>query len=770
MPVRLFRQAFFVFPFFRNSNSDLYFASMINFFGIRHHGPGSARTLQKALERLRPDCIVIESPQDAESVIPICQDEDLVPPVSILIYNPDNLKQAAYLPFTIFSPEWITIQYGLKNNVPIHFMDLPMYFQFGWDDNPLAGNLFQSDAEKDKVNSAISADPMGYMARLAGYQDTERWWEVTFENPDNPEDVFETLDEMVTAMRDISKKDGPETLLREAFMRKTIRKVQKEGFQNIAVICGAWHVPALKKVGSIPATKDNSLLKGLKKEKTAATWITWSYERLTFDSGYGAGVKSPAWYEMIFQDHTEALTNWMARAARLLRAEDLEASTASVVESVRLAATLASLRGLAIPGIVEMKEAAQTVFAQGNAGTLEWIEKELVIGNKFGKIPDSIPVLPLQKDLDKTIKSARLTKERNATEPVEKSLDLRKDTNLMASHLLHRLNILSIPWGKLMDGPERATGSFGEHWLLDWQPDFALSIIEAGMLGNTVPEAAMQKLANGAQEKDITLPVLTDILVKALVADLTGIIPPLLEKVRSVVALTEDALHLLEALPHLAQTFRYGNVRKTDQDAVRGMAAEMVPRMTIGLPAVCTGIDEDVAAEILKRLLQANHAIGLLQENSLENYWWNAMEQISKNPHTHPLLMGLTTRLLFDKGIQGLEPTSRQMYLHLSSVQEARDGAYWLAGFLHGSGLLLIHQPELWTIVDEWVSQLEPDRFEDLLPILRRTFSTFSAAERSKMLELVRKGKAATSVKSTSNSNDTAIEAVLPLIRKLLPG
>ena len=37
--------------------------------GIRHHGPGSARSLRHALEELRPDCILIEGPPDAENVL-----------------------------------------------------------------------------------------------------------------------------------------------------------------------------------------------------------------------------------------------------------------------------------------------------------------------------------------------------------------------------------------------------------------------------------------------------------------------------------------------------------------------------------------------------------------------------------------------------------------------------------------------------------------------------------------------------------------------------
>jgi len=70
-------------------------------------------------------------------------------------------------------------------------------------------------------------------------------------------------------------------------MRRAIRQAVKEGRERIAVICGAWHVPALAAMPS--AKSDADLLKGLAKEKVTATWVPWSHGRLTFASGYGAG-------------------------------------------------------------------------------------------------------------------------------------------------------------------------------------------------------------------------------------------------------------------------------------------------------------------------------------------------------------------------------------------------------------------------------------------------------------------------------------------------
>ena len=37
-------------------------------FGVRHHGPGSARSLRRALDALQPDVVLVEGPPDADAV------------------------------------------------------------------------------------------------------------------------------------------------------------------------------------------------------------------------------------------------------------------------------------------------------------------------------------------------------------------------------------------------------------------------------------------------------------------------------------------------------------------------------------------------------------------------------------------------------------------------------------------------------------------------------------------------------------------------------
>lgn len=751
-------------------------------FGIRHHGPGSAKSLKKALQQMEPDCLLIESPNDAEAVIDYVANEGLKPPVAILIYNPKDLSRASYLPFAEFSPEWQAMKYGLKKEIPIRFMDLPMSFNFALDlqEQENIQLSFESPEEISKEDRAFRKDPMAHIAKLAGYADSERWWEVTFEQQENEEEIFQSILELMAALRAEAPKESKRTLQREAFMRKTIRKAVKDGFQRIAIVCGAWHGPVLDKWAHHKQSTDNAILKGIKKLSTKSTWIPWSYDRLTFQSGYGAGVISPAWYELLFSNRKEVVIRWMAKVARLFRKKDLDASSAHVIEAVRLSETLATLRNLSISGISELREAAVSIFCEGDETQLKIIEDKLIVGEKVGKVPTEIPVIPLQQDLQKLIKSCRLTKYWGLSEEhwlkatandSTGGLDLREPNDRLKSLLLHRLNIIKIPWGKRHIEKNRfgvVKGNFKEKWKLKWKPDFAIRIIEAGSWGNTVYEASVQLVQKKSNDVE-QLPELTEILEMALNADLTDAIDGLIQKLENLSALTKDVFYLMDALPSLVNIVRYGNTRQTDMQAVEQVVHQILPRIFIGLPGACTALDEDAANEIFKKLLATNLSIGILNQEDYNNSWYDCLNRISKMSTINGILAGACVRILFDKGLFDTQSTGDQMNYALSKGNKTIEAALWLEGFLHGSGLLLIHNHSLWNILDEWVSQLKMEDFKDILPLLRRTFSNFPGTEREKMMKLAKQGKMEKQKVETKDDLDwERAEQVIPTVQVLL--
>ena len=225
-------------------------------------------------------------------------------------------------------------------------------------------------------------------------------------------------------------------------MRQSIRAAEREGFERIAVVCGAWHAPVLQ---TMPAAKaDTALLKGLAKVKVSATWVPWTMGRLTYWSGYGAGIESPGYYQHLWSVPDDVTVRWMIRVAQLLRGQDLDASSASVIEAVRLGHSLAALRERPVPGLAEFNDAVRAVFCFGDDTPMQLIGEKLIVGELLGGVPDATPSLPLQQDLQREQKRLRLPPE--ATQEV-RDFDLRKPNDLDRSRLLHRLRLLEIPWG-----------------------------------------------------------------------------------------------------------------------------------------------------------------------------------------------------------------------------------------------------------------------------------------------------------------------------------
>ena len=93
--------------------------------GIRHHGPGSARSVLAELDRLQPAMVLIEGPADAAPVLPLAADPGMVPPVALLAYAPDAPRVSAFWPYAVFSPEWQALQWAAGHQVPVRFCDLP---------------------------------------------------------------------------------------------------------------------------------------------------------------------------------------------------------------------------------------------------------------------------------------------------------------------------------------------------------------------------------------------------------------------------------------------------------------------------------------------------------------------------------------------------------------------------------------------------------------------------------------------------------------------
>ena len=93
--------------------------------GVRHHGPGSARSVVAELDRVQPSVVLIEGPADADPLLGLTAAPGMAPPVALLGYAPDEPRVSAFWPYAVFSPEWQALQWAARNEVPVRFCDLP---------------------------------------------------------------------------------------------------------------------------------------------------------------------------------------------------------------------------------------------------------------------------------------------------------------------------------------------------------------------------------------------------------------------------------------------------------------------------------------------------------------------------------------------------------------------------------------------------------------------------------------------------------------------
>jgi hypothetical protein len=373
-------------------------------------------------------------------------------------------------------------------------------------------------------------------------------------------------------------------------------------------------------------------------------------------------------------------------------------------------------------------------------------------------------MVPLARDLARTRKRLRLPA---AAASTTLELDLRTESHRQRSQLLHRLGILGVDWGQPADSG-RTRGSFKEVWELQWHPHFEVALVEASAAGTTIESAAAATIiaaaAAAADPGDIAA-----LVEEALQAELPAALAAVTATLAERAAQQRDTVRLMAAVEPLARTRRYGNVRRIDTEAVAPVLSGLLIRVAVGLPAAVAAIDDDSAAGLRDLVDSVDRAVGLLDDPGLRQPWLAALRAVADQRNVHGLLAGRAVRVLLDSGVVDAADAGRRLSRSLSRSAEAPRGAAWIEGFLTGDASLLLHDPTLLRVVDDWISGVRSPVFDELLPVLRRTFAAFPAPDRRALgshLRQLEGGGGPGEADETLDWNRAA--RVLPRLRELL--
>jgi hypothetical protein len=305
-------------------------------------------------------------------------------------------------------------------------------------------------------------------------------------------------------------------------------------------------------------------------------------------------------------------------------------------------------------------------------------------------------------------------------------------------------------------------------WTVQWQPEFALRLIEASQWGQTVVQAATARVVDRCARAE-TLAELSSLVDRVLLADLVAAVGSVTRALEDRAALTGDAQQLLEALPPLANVFRYGNVRQTDAAMVAHVLDGLIVRASIGLPLATAARDDAAAGALRRALLAAHSAVGLRDGAEQTAAWQRALDQLASMSTAHELLQGVATRLLLDAGVWTGDRTAVALSLHLSAGAEPAKAAAWLDGFLNRNAVVLLHDATVWRLVNAWLAGLTDEHFVRVLPLVRRSFSQFAPGERRDLGQRARQGAAITATGvAEADWDERRAVLPLPLLRELM--
>jgi Mg-chelatase subunit ChlD len=446
--------------------------------GVRHHSAALSRAMPALLDRLRPRRLLIELPSDLDPWLPWLADPATTAPVALSAVAPDG-DGLCFLPFADFSPELAALRWAQAHGVPAHGIDLPTDRR-----RAIAGREAGGGGIHDRLH------------RRAGVDDAVTWWDRLVEVPAcgrDPEELRRAALAVGRAWRDDAPA-GERDLVREAWMR---RRLAELGVEGAVAVVGSFHAAALVGTHPVCAIPDAG-------EPSRTALIPYTFAQFDERSGYGAGIRDPAWQQTAWAAaDAAALDGALAAAAvavcRRMRGQRHQASTSDARELVRVARDLARLRGLPAAGRGELVEAAQSVLARGEllgAGraVAAALEHELV-GERRGRLASACPRSGLEPAVERLLADLNLPgPEQLGEAPRELRLDpLRSDLDRLRAVLLARLEQLGIAYGRRddADGAEH----LGQAWTLQWTAASAATLAAAAVHGAETAQAATGELA-----------------------------------------------------------------------------------------------------------------------------------------------------------------------------------------------------------------------------------------------------------------------------------
>lgn len=720
--------------------------SGVNFFGIRHLSPAGAFYLRKFLDEVRPQTVLIEAPSDFEDTSADIVRAETKPPFAILAYTTHAPVRTILYPFAEYSPEYQAILWCKKNGAEFRFMDLPSEVFLALYEKKLTEESCDGESAAPDQNAGEERKLSVYdrLDILSGEDSHDTFWERTLEHCADEKAYREGANLFGEKIREFSEKtesDLEEITLREAHMRGCIRETVGNGVppEKIVVVTGAYHVEGLKSWESAEKSPK------MPSTDCAHTLMPYSYYRLSTRSGYGAGNRAPAYYELIWEsfkrgDISYTANAYLSKIAEAHRSGGNAASSAQIIEAVRLAESLAAMRGGTSPVLRDLRDAAETCIGEGSFAAISVAAADTEIGTKIGALPEGVSRTGIQDDFYRQLKELKLEKYRTVTAQ-DLRLDLRENLrvnggksaflDLNRSFFLHKLRVLGISFAQLLESnQENATWSEG--WVICWTPESEIQLVEAALTGDTVELAASFTIKESV-ERAANMSDVADAVEDAFMC---GMPTAASYAVSALQAMAVDAAsfeELAKTAFRLSSIVTYGDIRKADSAPLIPILQQIYYRACLILTGSC--VCDDNASHTISDAMNRLNSVELAQDFLETENWLSALAETARRDDLNTRLSGFAAAILLERGKMTNDELKTEVSRRLSKGVPADLGAGWFEGLTLKNRYGLIARLSLWESLDEYIKSLDDEEFKRALVFLRRAFADFSSAEKDSIAE-----------------------------------
>lgn len=717
-------------------------------FGIRHLSPAGAWYVREYLDQVCPDLVLIEGPSDFTELIEDLGAEEVKPPIAVMAYTQELPVRTVLYPFAVYSPEYQAVLWAKDHGCPCRFCDLPSEVFLGLEEQRRLRWQQRLLSEELKPETEISPTAQVYqrLDELSDDGDNETFWERTMEHAADREGYRKGAAEFGGSLRSLSQGDeeeDSENRIREAYMRRVIAQAIKEGIapDRIAVITGAFHVEGL--IGGEKPMTDKEFKK-LPRTESKKTLMPYSYFRLSERSGYGAGNRAPAYYELLWDGLRRNMPDYaghryLAALASYQREHGNMVSSAEIIEALRLSFSLAELHESRLPALRDLRDGAVTCMGHGNFSELALAVADTEIGTRIGSLPEGVSQTSIQSDFNRRLKELRLEKYKSVTAQ-ELSLDLREKLtvksersaflDLERSFFLHRLKVLGISFA-VPQAVRQERATWAEQWFLRWTPEAEIQIVEAVLKGDTVEQAVSFQLKEqtmGAGIEGIAR-VIEEACNCGMPTSMEYAVKALQETAVDAVAVTEIA----RTARRLSTVLLYGDIRRLNREPLVPILSQLFLRACLILAGECAC--DDGAAKQLAQAMMTLHEVSVSHSFLDGERWQQVLTEIATRDDLNTRLSGLAAAVLLEMGKMDSQRLGSEVQRRLSRGIPAELGAGWFEGLSMKTHYALIARLTLWEKLSEYLAELDDEEFKRALVFLRRAFADFSSEEKNQIAE-----------------------------------